>query len=86
MVPILGADIVVGGQRKSIFTNTIKREVCIFLIPSQILIVFFLQFKSQNVSFPKTAKTASTANSPLPTPPPPQRPRKASPVPPNKTK
>ena len=27
MTPVLGAEIVVGGQRKQIFTDTIKRDV-----------------------------------------------------------
>ena len=30
MASVLGGDIVVGGQRKRIFTDTIKRDVCSF--------------------------------------------------------
>jgi hypothetical protein len=44
MVPVLGADIVVGGQRKQIFTNTIKREVCIYSITIRILILFLFNY------------------------------------------
>jgi hypothetical protein len=36
MVPILGADIVVGGKRKQIFTDSIKKEVCIVNISIRI--------------------------------------------------
>ncbi len=42
MVPVLGAEIVVGGQRKQIFTDTIKRGVCIYSIWIQILFLFLL--------------------------------------------
>jgi len=46
MVPVLGADVVVGGQRRQIFSDSIKREVCIFAIFNRILIRFFFKFKS----------------------------------------
>lgn len=28
MVPVIGAEIVIGGQRKQIFTDKLKKEVC----------------------------------------------------------
>jgi hypothetical protein len=32
MVPVLGAEVVVGGQRRQIFTDNMKKEVCTYSI------------------------------------------------------